>query len=87
MTAILNFICFVLIELFAKAYDQNNHGQFEQYSILPNCLISRTPFLSFWCVACSISAIGECYNDRSQISKYFQNSYTLEIGSVEQGGI
>ena len=40
-------------------------------------LIPRTLLLSFWCDACSISAIGES-NGKSQLGKYFQNSYALE---------
>ena len=32
--------------------------------------------LSFWCGACSISAIGES-NGKSQLAKKFQNSYAL----------
>ena len=40
-------------------------------------LIPRTLLMSFWCDACSVSAIGES-NGKSQLAKYFQNSYALE---------
>ena len=43
----------------------------------PIFLIHRTLLLSFKCGACSISAIGES-NGKSQLAKYFQNSYALE---------
>ena len=44
---------------------------------MPFFLIPWTLLLSFWCDACSISAIGES-NHKSQIANFFQNSYTLE---------
>ena len=44
---------------------------------MPIFLIPRTLLLSFWCNACSISAIGES-DGKSQLAKYFQNSYALE---------
>ena len=43
----------------------------------PIFLIPRTLLLSFWCGACSISAICESYG-KSQLAKYFENSHTLK---------
>ena len=42
-------------------------------------LIPRTLHFSFWCDACSISAVGES-NGKSQLANpfFFLNSYTLE---------
>ena len=52
-----------------------DHWRFGPYT--PIFLISRTLLLSVWCDACSISAIGESHG-KSQLAKYFQNSYALE---------
>ena len=51
---------------------------------MPNFLIPRTLLFSFWCNACSISAIVES-NGKSQVAKYFQNSYALERYGGEKG--
>ena len=44
----------------------------------PIFLIPRPLLSSFWCDACSISAIVDC-SGKSQLAKYFQNFYALEI--------
>ena len=52
-----------------------DHWRFGPYT--PIFLIPRTLLLSFWCGACSINGIGGS-NGKSQLAKYFQNSYALE---------
>ena len=52
-----------------------DHWRFVPYT--PIFLIPRMLLLSFWCGACSISTIGES-NGKSQLAKYFQNSYALQ---------
>ena len=52
-----------------------DHWRFGPYT--PIFLILKTLLLSFRCDACSISAICEFYG-KSQLAKYFQNSYALE---------
>ena len=47
-------------------------------------LIPRTQVFNFWCDACSISAIGES-NVKSQLAKYFQNSYALRDMAGRKG--
>ena len=59
-----NFLC-----------QSKDHWRFGPYT--PIFLNPRTLLLSFRCDACSISAIGES-NSKSQLAKYFQNSYALE---------
>ena len=51
---------------------------------MPIFLITRTLRLSFWCDACSISAIGRP-NCKSQLAKYFQISYALEDMAGRKG--
>ena len=58
-----------------KDDNSKDHWRFEPY--MPIFLIPRTLHLSFWCGACSISAIVES-NGKSQLAKYFPNSYALE---------
>ena len=62
--------------------NSKDHWRFGPYT--PIFLIPRTLILSFWCDACSISAIGES-NNKSQLAKYFQNSYALERYGVRKG--
>ena len=52
-------------------------GSLTAWALYAYFLILKTLILSFWCGACSIGAIGES-NDKSQLAKYFQISYTLE---------
>ena len=48
---------------------------------------SRTTVLSFWCDACSIGAIRASHG-KSQLAKYFQNSYTFEkYGGLNKEGV
>ena len=56
------------------------------WALYPYFMTSRTLFLSLWCDAFSINAIGES-NGKSQLSKYFQNSFTLKgiAGYMERG--
>ena len=56
-------------------YTAKDHWRFGPYT--PIFLIPRTLLLSFWCGACSISAIRES-NGKSQLAKYFQNSYSFD---------
>ena len=51
---------------------------------MPIFLIPRALLLSFWCDTSRISAIDES-NGRSQLAKYFQNSYALEIYGGKKG--
>ena len=60
----------------SRAKSDKDHRRFGPYT--PIFLIPRTLLLSFWCGACSIRAIDES-NGKSQLAKYFQNSYALEI--------
>ena len=72
LVALLNLSswCFVMVERLFLAVPQGCL----RFVIV---VFPRTLLLSFWCGACSISAIGES-NGKSQLAKYFQNSYALE---------